>query len=637
MEYPKLDLVNLEKLPFEKEFIKYVLINYLKDGKTPIEIENEYYAKQVSTGALAVKILNSFGLLSSKQEFDNKGIYNGKNESDIINHLLSGKENYKRIANALQCIEKKEIQNNIDEIEKFKKYYFKTIHSLKADIELYDGIRLRKEFQEEYPLEKLKNMTLSEYVLGESNSYVPSLSYQLEFGKYKHTGLSIGGGSSAKHGIYKGKDGKYHGKKEIVIDNPEEFWQNFRNQLYNFLCEIGNTTYFPDIESKYPLIKNIPIVAVKLSYLYFPEKFINVGTKGKLLDIIDKFEIDCDSIISSKLSHTISAYIRENIPEICNDDPQWIGHALWRYMNSEELDDESETTIDEIYPYTPEMFKKDVFIPDEKYNDIVELLDRKKNIILTGAPGVGKTYMAKRIVYSLQGTTDKSKMLFVQFHQSYSYEEFIEGYRPGEDGNFKLEKGLFYTFCKKAENNPGTPYYLIIDEINRGNLSKIFGELLMLIESDKRGEKLQLAYSKKEFSVPKNLFIIGLMNTADRSLAIIDYALRRRFSFVNIEPAFNSSKFKTKFLELYDDTCTDVIDLINRLNNDIQEDLSLGSGFMIGHSYFSTEKNGMKKSTKEDIKQILNYEIKPLIEEYWYDEKEMKDKWIQEIQDYINR
>ena len=151
--------------------------------------------------------------------------------------------------------------------------------------------------------------------------------------------------------------------------------------------------------------------------------------------------------------------------------------------------------------------------------------------------------MARKLAYSLIGNIDDEKIKFIQFHQSYSYEDFIEGYRPVEN-TYELEEGVFFNFCKKAKNDPDNKYFFIIDEINRGNLSKIFGELLMLIESDKRGEKVSLAYSKKEFSVPENLYIIGMMNTADRSLALIDYALRRRFSFITMEPGFTSEGFK---------------------------------------------------------------------------------------------
>src|SRR5690606_15724032 len=206
--------------------------------------------------------------------------------------------------------------------------------------------------------------------------------------------------------------------------------------------------------------------------------------------------------------------------------------------------------------------------------------------ILLGAPGVGKTFAAERLAYSIMGKKDKSRVQVVQFHQSYSYEDFIMGYRPSENG-FSIVKGPFYEFCKKAEPDD-RPYFFIIDEINRGNLSKIFGELLMLIENDKRGKELRLLYEDEQFSVPENVFIIGMMNTADRSLAMIDYALRRRFAFFEFEPAFESLGFKEYQNEVGNEKFDSLIQTVIAMNIEIADDAALGSGFRIGHSYFSS-------------------------------------------------
>ena len=181
--------------------------------------------------------------------------------------------------------------------------------------------------------------------------------------------------------------------------------------------------------------------------------------------------------------------------------------------------------------YTDFEFISEVFMSSSELQRLKALLRNKKNIILLGAPGVGKTFTAERLAYTLMGTIDKQRVEMVQFHQNYSYEDFILGYKPNPDGGFELKHGIFYKFCKKALNTPDKDFFFIIDEINRGNLSKIFGELLMLIENSYRGKEIKLAYTDELFTVPKNLYIIGMMNTADRSLAMIDYALRRRFSF----------------------------------------------------------------------------------------------------------
>lgn len=296
--------------------------------------------------------------------------------------------------------------------------------------------------------------------------------------------------------------------------------------------------------------------------------------------------------------------------------------------------EELEGDITEDNLYSKDDFLKDVFIDEEKYDTMVSILEKKKNIILEGAPGVGKTFMAKRLAYSILGSKDEDKVELIQFHQNYSYEEFIEGYRPTESG-FELKHGIFYNLCEKAKNDLPNNYYLIIDEINRGNLSKIFGELLMLIERDKRGEELTLAYSENNFTVPENLYIIGLMNTADRSLALIDYALRRRFSFIRIEPAFDNEKFIEAFNKKFDANYNNVITVIKQINEAIKNDKSLGSGFKIGHSYFYP-KLPNREGNKKDIEDIITYEIIPLLEEYWYDDEDTLIQWKNALDGVLN-
>ena len=277
------------------------------------------------------------------------------------------------------------------------------------------------------------------------------------------------------------------------------------------------------------------------------------------------------------------------------------------------------------YPeYTKKSFLEEVFIKEEQYDAIVELLERKKNIILQGAPGVGKTFAAKRLAYSLLGCEDESKVEFIQFHQSYAYEDFVLGYKPTETG-FTIEEGPFYKFCKKAEANGGK-HFFIIDEINRGNLSRIFGELLVLTEATKRNESATLLYTKESFKVPDNVYIIGMMNTADRSLAMIDYALRRRFSFFPMEPAFGLKSFNSYIDKIAAPKAKVLVATIIELNNEIESDDNLGKGFKIGHSYLCAE-----DLSDESLKAIVQYEIIPLLEEYWYDEPSKVSKWSQEL------
>lgn len=274
--------------------------------------------------------------------------------------------------------------------------------------------------------------------------------------------------------------------------------------------------------------------------------------------------------------------------------------------------------------YDKAAFLKDVYMDDARYEQLRAILMHKKNVILQGAPGVGKTFCARRLAWSIMEEKDDSRIEFVQFHQNYSYEDFVMGYRP-EGDTFELKYGIFYRFCQKAANQPDRPFFFIIDEINRGNMSKIFGELLMLIEADYRGTKATLAYNGLQFSVPENLYIIGMMNTADRSLAMIDYALRRRFSFFDMEPGFDTKGFSEYREGLGSETIDELVGKVKDLNAEIARDKSLGRGFCIGHSYFC----GRKATDDADEwgKQVVDFDILPMLREYWFDDEAKVTRW----------
>lgn len=230
----------------------------------------------------------------------------------------------------------------------------------------------------------------------------------------------------------------------------------------------------------------------------------------------------------------------------------------------------------------------------------------------------------------MMGVKDQDRVMMVQFHQSYSYEDFIMGFRPVGNG-FELKRGTFYDFCKKAEIDNENEYFFIIDEINRGNLSKIFGELFMLIEGDKRGVELKLLYLDEKFSVPSNVYIIGLMNTADRSLAMLDYALRRRFAFYEMRPAFESDGFSDYQTKLASKNFEKLINCVKELNSHIASDESLGEGFCIGHSYFCN----LHEVNFTTLSSIVEFELIPLLKEYWFDEPAKVRNWVNNLRSSI--
>jgi MoxR-like ATPase len=276
--------------------------------------------------------------------------------------------------------------------------------------------------------------------------------------------------------------------------------------------------------------------------------------------------------------------------------------------------------------YSIEDAKEDLFFDEGEIASLCDLWGMKKNLVLQGPPGVGKSFVGRRLAYALVGAKDDTRVTLIQFHQSFSYEDFIQGYRPSEDGRFYLRDGIFLDFCSEARKDPTRPYVLIIDEINRGNLSKIFGEVMLLIEADKRTRDwgVRLSYAKKSaelFFVPPNVYLLGLMNTADRSLALVDYALRRRFAFVHLGPAFQHKRFAEhlKNRGASDELIAAIQARLEWLNKEIREDKDLGRGFEVGHSYFANPESTPNRAWYE---RVIRTEIEPLVREYWFDKPE---------------
>jgi 5-methylcytosine-specific restriction enzyme B len=310
--------------------------------------------------------------------------------------------------------------------------------------------------------------------------------------------------------------------------------------------------------------------------------------------------------------------------------PRWTQWAL-QLMGGERQGKKEEVVGD---PFPMAKALDGLFLEPAEFTTILNSLGRRRNVVLQGPPGVGKTYMTKRLAYALIGRREPERVQLVQFHQSYAYEDFIQGWRPNEQGGFVLRDGVFHQFCRRAaEDSSGEPFVFIIDEINRGNLSRIFGELMMLIESDKRGPEyaIPLTYSSDEtFFVPENVHVVGLMNTADRSLAMVDYALRRRFGFIDLEPAFGKERFSQYLLrqDVPEETVSRINERMGYLNQAIRDDRrNLGPGFEIGHSYFvpSGEEETLDQTWYEAI---IETEVAPLLKEYWFDQPTRVDEHV---------
>lgn len=600
---------------------------------------------------------------------------------------------------------------------------------------------LLKEFLKKWPIDKLEKMTLEEYTNHNNNSFTYWLEHETEpLG-------SIRGGGAQKFGIYAANNAR--NDKTCIGNNDYAWCKKYGDSQEKAFIEVRDKVLSIATcarENKWEDIDKIKFGEAtkwKIAFLYSDKKLIPFfNKKDWLIPIAERlgFASDAKKEKVSKLNIFILSKKETNqdLFDFYNELVNIYHKEIEPTLKNDTTNKAIKTEVIEKYDETK--FLEEVFIEENDFETIKALLERKKNIILQGAPGVGKTFAAKRIAYSMIGKEDEDLIEIVQFHQNYSYEDFVEGYKPNEDGSFELKDGVFKKFCEKALKNLEecnksedeksfekkfekaynkliedidendvkiesknkivynnieiTPnnnlkiirekgflhvsyndllkvakkfkpqqkfsttdiktilekgrhtsgywavlnhiynnywsedniketkptetiekkkYFFIIDEINRGNLSKIFGELLMLIEDTHRGEKINLAYSGEEFWVPENVYIIGMMNTADRSLAMIDYALRRRFSFFEMQPAFENKKFREI---IKGENLNNVIEQIITLNKTICEDASLGKGFCIGHSYFCN----LKDDNKETLQNIIDYEIAPMLKEYWFDD-----------------
>ena len=401
-----------------------------------------------------------------------------------------------------------------------------------------------------------------------------------------------------------------------------------------------------------PLDKNSRGYIARVLKFNLPEKTEEINGK-QYLDLVKKLNIRFEELqfpVHSFPELSYKAFLWKNPEDVedkesrgGNDEDDENGDSSINSKASEELN---------TYDHLPEIVResysvRDIisdgsFLSEDELVEIVAKLKSKKNVILQGPPGTGKTWLAKKIAYALMGyKNDRQRLLNTQFHPHYSYEDFIRGYRPktGEkESSLVLEDGPLLSQIKRAINDPQGRYVCIVEEINRGNPIQIFGELLTLIEADKRSpnEAMTLIYSKNdEIYVPENMYFIGTMNRADRSIAILDVAFRRRFAFHDLTPCFNSTWMKwvsEKNKELDLAFLKSISEKITQLNKEIAKDDTLGPQFEVGHSYFTPA------FTEEEIKdknswyeRIIKSEIRPLLQEYWNRDEERVDSAITKL------
>lgn len=501
-----------------------------------------------------------------------------------------------------------EILHSQRNIDRFLSFYNEEIVEGLPEIKQAIDEDLKK-FQTLFPLEKLKKLSIEDYDLRGSKE---TLAYMIEHGTDNVFKGFLGNNQNKL--FYQEKDQTYdcieYYKTTYPNESVEDRFTIFRDSLYELVSEFDKNNYI----ITNPL--NANTIKGKLIMLYHPEKLLYFNSKSWFENLFKHFGLEYTNKDSIMLNIEMQEFLEQIGIDVQKDIVE-TSRKIWNYYFTYVTKTKSKSQEEKVAnPF------ENLFIKDEYIMQIIRVLKRKKAIILKGVPGVGKTYVIRDLIEKSFVNIGEQGIEMIQFHQSYSYEEFIEGLKPQMDSTFAAEKGVFYDIAKRAEDDPENNYFLVIDEINRGNISKIFGELMMLIENDKRDSySLKLAYSKEELSVPGNLYIIGTMNTADRSLTLIDYALRRRFSHLTITPAYGTVKFSTYLREKMHLTETQM-NMINHTMIKINDIIvnTLGEDFQIGHSYFVTS------DEIEDFHtwfyDVFTFEIYPLLEEYYFDDPE---------------
>ena len=477
--------------------------------------------------------------------------------------------------------------------------------------------KLKEEFLQEWPLNRILTMSIDEYVIGKGQQN-KSLCYALEKGKYKNLFLGISGGSASKFGIYwneKTKSYKDQGNKVIPLSELDQRFSKLKSDLYEIIKEGIRFNFenpiFDMKRSTNEFIGRSAMVTKLLCIYSEGNPFFGVNINSQK-EFWSHFVSQTNQGGPYLQNHKIIELVSKTYPEL---EPSKLGTMLFEYSKLFMENKEENSTMDSSNNFR---------------HQLIQSLLKSPNLILRGAPGTGKTYLAKEIALELTGGNE-DQIGFVQFHPSYDYTDFVEGLRPVSNGDgaieFKLQDGIFKKFCQKARDAKKTGgqdnFVFIIDEINRGEISKIFGELFFSIDSDYRGEKgsvstqyANLHETDDKFYIPENVYIIGTMNDIDRSVDTFDFAMRRRFRFVEVTAESQLYILDKELGERAEEAKT----RLRNLNAAIENVQELNSHYHIGPSYFRN-----LKELDYDYELLWSDYLKPLLEDYVrgsYDEAE---------------
>ncbi len=521
-------------------------------------------------------------------------------------------------------------------IETFKNYYLSHLEDLKNDENEIERIKCREEFKREYPISRLRTLSIDEYALGTDN-FKETLSYYLEFGKYRYAGPGIGGATSAKHGFYKRDDGNYYGIKNKPIDNPTEYWDAFKNQMADFYEECGKIDKPLRASSKYPLLQGMNMVLTKLLYVYYPNKYTNVCSKPKLRDLMRYFNYDfSNDMQAEELNFLLNKNIRADIPELSRNDPQYIGSALWKFVNELERKPDEEG--------------------EEVENDVIDVDSNRitgaYNKIVYGIPGCGKSFYVSNTI--IKNDINKGSVFRTTFYPDYTNGDFVGQVIPKLNSKdettvlYDIQSGPFADALLDAILNPNKNTYLIIEEINRGNAAAIFGDIFQLLDRNLDGtseypiknyiistflhkkidNKYSVYYDLDNIKIPSNLILIGTMNTSDQNVFTLDTAFKRRWKMEYIKNDINDCEYASYLVPMSNVTWAE---FVNEINNFITSDSGLdinGEDKQIG-SYFITGSEWNDIRTTDDSKEAARIFAEKVLSYIWDDVAKInRDSWF---------